>query len=262
MPPPIITLLTDFGYKDHYVGVMKGVILGISPEATIVDITHTITPYNQREGALTISNAYSYFPKGTIHVAVVDPGVGSERKAILIAAPDYTFVGPDNGIFGLLYDQLQEYSVYELTNPSFFHKPVSATFHGRDIFAPVAAHLAQGVSPSEMGQETNEYQKMIIPVPDIGEMSIKGTILYTDGFGNAVTNISRSHLETIGGQMGLKVKAGKTIIPAISQNYQNVTKGAPLALLGSSELLEISVREGNARKLLELEEGDEVFVSK
>jgi len=260
MPPAIITLLTDFGCKDHYVGVMKGVILGINPEATIVDITHTITPYNLREGAITISNAYSYFPKGTIHVTVVDPGVGNERKAILIEAPDYTFIGPDNGIFGLLYAQLKEYRVYELTNSSFFRNPVSPTFHGRDIFAPVAAYLAKGASPSEMGREINDYQAIAIPVPDIGEMSIKGTIICFDGFGNAVTNINRSHLEKIGEQTGMKVNAGETVIPAISQNYHDVKKGAPLALLGSSELLEISVSEGNARMMLGLKEGNEVLV--
>jgi len=260
MPPAIITLLTDFGYKDHYVGVIKGVILGINPEITLVDISHNITPHNVLEGAITLSNAYSYFPKGTIHVAVVDPGVGSERKAILMVAPDYTFVGPDNGIFGLLYAQLKEYRVYELSNPSFFRKSVSATFHGRDIFAPVAAYLAKGVSPSEMGREINDYQAIAIPVPDIEEMSLKGTIIYIDGFGNAVTNINRSQLGKIGGQTGLKVKAGETVISAISQNYHNVKKGAPLALLGSSELLEISIREGNARMMLGLKEGDEVLV--
>ena len=193
---------------------------------------------------------------------MVDPGVGSERKAILIDSPDYAFVGPDNGIFGLLYAQLKEYSVYELSNSSFFRNPVSATFHGRDIFAPVAAYLAQGVSPSEMGREINDYQAIAIPVPDTGEMSIKGTIISIDGFGNAVTNINRGHLEKIGGQTGLKVKAGETVIPAISQNYHNVKKGAPLALLGSSELLEISVSEGNAQMMLGLKEGNEVLVFK
>jgi len=262
MPRSIITLITDFGYKDHYVGVMKGVILGINPGATIVDITHTLTPYNLAEAATTISNAYSYFPKGTVHVAVVDPGVGSERKAILVASPDYTFVGPDNGIFSLLYTQLQEYRVYELTNARFFRKPVSSTFHGRDIFAPVAAYLAQGIAPAKMGRTINSYQKIAIPVPTIGKKGIKGTILYIDGFGNAVTNIDRSHLETLGEQTDLKIKAAETVIPAISQNYRAVKKGAPLALLGSSELLEISVSEGNARTMLGLREGDEVLVFK
>lgn len=260
MSPAIITLLTDFGYKDHYVPVMKGVILEINPEATIVDVTHAVAPFNCYEGALTISNAYSYFPRGTIHVAVVDPGVGSERKPILVASPDYTFVGPDNGIFGLLYPQLKKHRVYELTNTRFFRKTVSATFHGRDIFAPVAAYLAKGVSPSEMGREIDDYQTMAIPVPEIGEMTIKGTILSFDGFGNAITNIACIHLERLGGQSDLKVKAGGTVISGISRNYHQVKKGVPLALLGSSDLLEISLCEGNARLTLGLKEGIEVLV--
>jgi hypothetical protein len=260
MPSTIITLLTDFGYKDHYVGVMKGVILRINPQIKIVDISHNISPHNVLEGAITLSNAFSYFPKGTIHVAVVDPGVGSKRKSIVVSGKDYIFVGPDNGIFGLVYNRLKEFKVYELTNPRFFLNPVSATFHGRDIFAPTAAYLSMGFSPLEVGEEINKYQKISMPVPDIGEKIIKGNIIYFDFFGNAITNINQSHLKIIGRKELLKVKIGEKVIPRISHNYQDVEKGEALALIGSSEFLEISVREGNANKLLGLKEGDEVLV--
>ena len=260
MSSTIITLLTDFGYKDHYVGVMKGVILGINPQIKIVDISHNISPHNILEGAITLSNAFSYFPKGTIHVAVVDPGVGSKRKPIVVSGEKYIFVGPDNGIFGLVYNQLKEFKVYELTNPRLFLNPVSVTFHGRDIFAPAAAYLSKGLSPREVGEEINEYQKVSIPVPHIGEKIIRGNIIYFDFFGNAVTNINRSHLNIIGKKEFLKVKIGEKVIPKIFHHYQEVEKGKPLALIGSSELLEISVREGNASKLLDLKEGDEVIV--
>ena len=257
---PIITLLTDFGYKDHYVGVMKGVILGINPPARIVDISHNVMPHNIFQGAVTLSIAYPYFPQGTIHVAVVDPDVGSKRKAILVTGKDYSFVGPDNGIFGLVYENLKEFKVLELTNPRFFRNPVSATFHGRDIFAPVAAYLSKGVPPLEMGQEIKDYQKASISFPNIGKKKIRGNIIFIDGFGNSVTNINRSDLEKIGKKNHLKVKIKGKVIPEISQNYQNVQRGDLLALVGSAELLEISVREGSAHKVLGLKEGDEVLV--
>jgi len=260
MPPTTITLLTDFGYQDHYVGVMKGVILSINPQIKFVDISHNVSPHNVLEGAIILNNAYSYFPRGTIHIAVVDPGVGSDRKAILVAGKDYFFVGPDNGIFGLVCNRLKEFNVFELTNSRFFLKPISATFHGRDIFAPIAAYLSKGVPPAEMSQKIKNYQSLSLPVPIIEGERIKGTVIHMDGFGNLVTNINRGHLKKIGKENSLKVKIGERIITKISPNYQSVNRGKLLALIGSSEMLEISVREGNTWKMLGYKEGDEVLV--
>ncbi|MBN2468958.1 MAG: SAM-dependent chlorinase/fluorinase [Deltaproteobacteria bacterium] len=259
MSPPI-TLLTDFGYKDHYLGVMKGVILTINPSAMIVDISHSVSPHNILEGALILSNAFRYFPEGTIHVAVVDPGVGTERKAIVVSGDGYLFVGPDNGVFGLLYGQFQHFSVFELTNPSFFRSTVSATFQGRDVFAPVAAYLSNGVLPAEMGRETPKYRSLSIPVPIVRKETVTGLIILSDGFGNLLTNIDRYHLQKLGDGKKLRIAVGKNVIAGISPNYQTVGRGELLAVIGSSDLLEISIREGNARETLGLKQGDQVVV--
>lgn len=257
----VITLLTDFGYKDHYVGAMKGVILNINPEVTIVDISHGISPHKVLEGAIMLSHCYAYFPHGTIHVAVVDPGVGSERKAILVAGKDYLFVGPDNGIFGLVYNQLQDFNVFQLTKSRFFLKSISNTFHGRDIFAPIAAFLSKGVSPSEIGQAIKNYTTLSIPAPSFDKNRIIGNVIYIDGFGNLITNISKLHLKGMGTHDQMRVKIGGRIINKISEHYQGVERGELLALVGSSGLLEISIREGNACKTLGVKEGDEIVIS-
>jgi len=259
MTHSIITLLTDFGSKDHYVGAMRGVILGINPHATIVDITHHISPQSIVEGAFLLSSVYTYFPQGTIHLAVVDPGVGSERKPILVKGEKFFFVGPDNGIFGLIYDQLKKISVFELTNAHFFLKPVSATFQGRDIFAPVAAHLSRGVSPLKMGKETKNFQRLSLPQPILEKKKIRGKVMYIDSFGNLITNITVHHLKNLGKAPG-KIKIRETVISGLSKNYQEVKKGTLLAIIGSSNFLEISVREGSAQKKLKSKEGDDVKV--
>ncbi|WAC06706.1 MAG: SAM-dependent chlorinase/fluorinase [Thermodesulfobacteriota bacterium] len=256
---PIITLLTDFGSKDHYVGAMRGVILGINPLATIVDITHHISPQNIVEGAFLLSSVYTYFPQGTIHLAVVDPGVGSKRKPILVKGENFFFIGPDNGIFGLIYDQLKKISVYELTNAHFFLKPVSATFHGRDIFAPVAAYLSRGVSPLEMGKETKNFQRLSLPQPILEKKRIRGKVMYIDSFGNLITNITVNHLKKLENAPG-KIKIRENIISGLSKNYQEAKKGTLLAIIGSSNFLEISVREGSAQKKLKSQKGDDIKV--
>ncbi len=256
----IITLLSDFGYKDHYVGVMKGVILSINPSVNIVDISHGVAPQNVIHGALLLNQAYAYFPPGTIHVAVVDPGVGTTRKPILICAENCYFVGPDNGIFGLIYPQLNKYTVYELTNKHYFLRPENSTFHGRDIFAPVAAHLSQGVSPAELGHEYRTFQSTSLPAPTMEQAILSGTIIYSDTFGNLVTNISSRYLPSPMGRGCLRVRAKGLAVSGICRNYEDVEKGNPLAIIGSFGLIELSVREGNASSLFGLREGDPVMV--
>ena len=256
----IITLLTDFGSKDHYVGVMKGVILDINPRAKIVDISHEVSPQNVVESAIILKNSYSYFPHGAIHVAVVDPGVGTKRKALLVSGGGYFFVGPDNGIFDLIREQVTDFKVFELNNPRFFLETVSATFHGRDVFAPVAAYLSKGVPPLTLGRAIKTRRKLSLPKPILEKKQIKGTIIYIDGFGNLVTNINPGHLKSRRKGKSFKVKIRKKIIPAISAHYQEVEKGDILCLIGSSGLLEISAREANARSLLKVKEGAEVVV--
>jgi S-adenosyl-L-methionine hydrolase (adenosine-forming) len=259
MTHTIITLLTDFGCSDHYGGAMRGVILGINPDATIVDISHHISSQSIVEGAFLLSSVYPYFPQGTIHLAVVDPGVGSERKPILVKGENFFFIGPDNGIFGVIYDRLKKFSVYELNNTNFFLKPVSATFHGRDIFAPVAAHLSRGVSPLEMGKEIKDFQRLSLPKPMVEGKRIRGKVIYIDSFGNLITNITAHHLKKLE-KVPVKIKIGGTFISGLSRNYYEANKGSLLALIGSSNFLEISAREGSAQKKLKCKAGDDVMV--
>ena len=259
MAHSIITLLTDFGTKDHYVGALRGVILSINPEAKLVDISHHISPQNILEGAFLLSNVYSYFPYGTTHLVVVDPGVGTERKPIIVNGETFFFVGPDNGIFGLIYDQLKIYSVFELTNADFFLQPVSETFHGRDIFAPVAAYLSRGVSPPEMGKEIKDFHRLSFPQPWLEKKKIRGKVIYIDSFGNLITNITVNHLKRLE-KTPKKIKIRENVISGLSKNYQEVKKGTLLATIGSSNFLEISVREGSAQKKLKIKEGDAIEV--
>lgn len=186
----IIALLTDFGYKDNFVGIMKGVILGINPQVNLVDISHGVKPQSIFEAYFLLKNSYKFFPKGTIFVAVVDPGVGSKRKSILIETNDYFFIGPDNGIFSFL-ESHEIKNIVHLTNKEYFLKPVSSTFHGRDIFAPAAGFLSKGVSPEELGTLIKSIKRVEIPKPRIEKDKLVGEIIYIDGFGNLISNISR-----------------------------------------------------------------------
>lgn len=258
----IVTLLTDFGCKDPYVASMKGVILGINPGAVMVDISHELRPQQVFEGAMVLRGAYRYFPPGTIHVAVVDPGVGSERRGIAVTGGGYTFVGPDNGIFGLVYPQLHDLKVYHLVNQEYFRAPVSETFHGRDVFAPVAAHISTGVPPQAMGPEITNQTGIAFPVPDVGQESISGEVVYADSFGNLITNIERNHLARFGNLTQLRADIGNDTLVRFCRHYQEVKCGESLALIGSGDFLEIAVREGSARALLMLKKGDKVLVTK
>ncbi|MDQ5846979.1 MAG: SAM-dependent chlorinase/fluorinase, partial [Acidobacteriota bacterium] len=192
LPGPLITLLTDFGTADYFVGAVKGVILSINPAATIVDITHEIPPQDIEAAAFTLLAAYATFPLKTVHVAVVDPGVGSSRRPILVEAAGQFFVGPDNGIFSYLCDSVKNSQVFHLTNAKYFRQPVSPTFNGRDVFAPVAAAISNGADPQQLGDKIKDYVRLKPLMPEKSRKGeIKGRVIHIDRFGNCVTNITR-----------------------------------------------------------------------
>lgn len=251
----IITFTSDFGLDDPFVGIVKGVILSINPDATIIDITHLIPPQDVLQAALTLRSAFRFFPPQTIHLAVVDPGVGSHRKPIVIDSHPYIFVGPDNGLFSLVLGE--NFTPYLIENPRFFLPEVSQTFHGRDIFAPVAAHLSLGVPPTAIGRKLESIERLSIPSPFIREDRIIGQILAFDRFGNAITNISRELLE---GKKRISVKVGEYFIEGLSAYYGEKKPLTPLALIGSSGFLEIAINLASAKELLGLAKGDEVEV--
>jgi S-adenosylmethionine hydrolase len=243
---PLITLTTDFGLSDHYVGVMKGVILGILPAARIVDLSHQVNPYETAEAAFLIAQAYSYFPKKTVHVLVIDPGVGTSRRPILAEAGGQYFVAPDNGVLGMIYSR-EKCKVRVIDNDRFFRKPVSRTFHGRDIFAPVAAHLAKGVAPARVGKVVHDYLRPAPAVPErTGKHVWTGTVLKIDRFGNVVTNFAMSDI--LGSQFELVL--GPHVITRLAANYAEAKPGELFTIEGSSGYLEISTGQGSAAKIL------------
>ena len=260
MRKPIITLLTDFGTKDHYVASMKGVILGINPQCLLIDITHQVNPHDIQEGAFLLANAYSYFPKGTIHLSVVDPGVGGIRKPILLVTRHYFFVGPDNGLFALVAQRDRVKQVMVLAEQKYFLHKVSMTFHGRDIFAPVAAHLSLGVKPNAFGYEIDSLEELGFEKPIAKDGRLLGEVLHIDNFGNLVSNIDEEKLfRFIQGQPFVIRIGGKTI-HGLKKGYWEGRKGEPIALFGGGGFLEISIREGNAQKTLKVKKGDPIWV--
>ena len=263
-PVPIITLTTDFGTADYFVAAMKGVILSRNPEVCITDITHEIPPQDIEAGAFTLLTACSFFPRATIHVAVVDPGVGSSRKPILIMAGGQFFVGPDNGLFSYVCDRLQVTGIFHLTNAKYFLQPVSPTFNGRDIFAPVAAALSSSVNPEQLGTEITDYVRLKTLTPVTSRNGkIKGRVIHIDRFGNCVTNVTRNELssEQINSGATLRIK-GKMI--KSFRNYfaeKSDSRQKVFAIWGSAGFLEIAVANASAAKLLRVQRGDAVVVS-
>jgi S-adenosylmethionine hydrolase len=257
---PIITLLTDFGTEDHYVASVKGTILKINPKCTLIDITHHVRPHDIEEGGFILASAYSSFPRGTIHLAVVDPGVGSLRIPILLATKNYFFVGPDNGLFTfcLLREEVKE--AVALTNKKFFLSPVSTTFHGRDIFAPVAGHLSLGVGPKVFGDEIKSWVKLPFRKPKIGKEGLAGEIFHVDIFGNLISNIREEQVRHFTKERPFVVRIGRMSIQGWKKNYSEGGKGKLLAVIGSGGYLEVSVREGNAQKVLGAKRGDKVVL--
>ncbi len=251
MSPPIITLTTDFGTRDGYVGAMKGVILSICPEAHLVDITHELAPGNIQAGALTLRTSCPWFPPYAVHVAVVDPGVGTSRKPVVIQTQGGTFVGPDNGLFSLILQSFPEFQAFHLDRPHCFLPEVSATFHGRDVFASAAAHLASGTSPGDMGSLLENPVRFPLPRIETEPGKISGRVLHVDHFGNLVTNIPRQSLPLHIPPELLRVRCEDRLLHGIRRTYGDVRPGAPLALIGSSDFVEISVNQGRASDFAE-----------
>jgi hypothetical protein len=259
MPSGLITLLTDFGPDDAYVGTMKGVILRINPDVRLVDLTHAVPPQRILAGALMLRNAVGFFPDGTIHLAVVDPGVGSARRPILIETDRGFLVGPDNGVLCPAAAVMGRRGVRSLANEKFFLHPVSQTFHGRDIFAPVAAHLSRGVTPEELGPVLDLIVALELPVPRRSGGTIAGEVVHVDHFGNLMTNISADALPHFPAQQ-VCVSIGGTSIGTLLAMYSAAPEGAPLALVGSWGTVEIAVRNGSAAKMFTAAPGTPVTV--
>jgi S-adenosyl-L-methionine hydrolase (adenosine-forming) len=255
----IITLLTDFGSSDYFVGAMKGVILSINPDATIADITHEIPPQDIEAGAFNLLSCYRDFPKGTIHVAVVDPGVGSDRRAIVVECGDQFFVGPDNGLFSWVCERENNWTATQVTNARFFRRPVSNTFHGRDIFAPVAAALSLGQRPREFGTSVTEMVRLesLEPVAT-NKNTIAGRILHIDRFGNCVTNFTRQTLESQGPATSWRISLNNSEIDSFRDFFADSTTNEAVAITGSAGFIEICVRNGSAAKLLSVQRGQRV----
>ncbi|MGO9316115.1 MAG: S-adenosyl-l-methionine hydroxide adenosyltransferase family protein [Syntrophobacteraceae bacterium] len=256
MNPPIITLLTDFGLQDGYVASMKGVILGICPDAKLVDISHLVAPRDVRSGAFVLYTSYEFFPQGTIHLAVVDPGVGTERSPIAIRAKSCFFVGPDNGLFSFVLKETG-WEARRLENRQFWKSQLSSTFHGRDLFAPVAAHIARGAHFDDLGPSCDPVLAQW-GEPIVGKGQVEGEVIHIDHFGNAIINVMRETLEKQGPAEKWTTSAGKTVIHSIQQTYGRVSAGKALALTGSSGLIEIAVNHGNAASELGLRSGTKV----
>jgi hypothetical protein len=261
--PPIITLTTDFGLHDHYVGTMKGVLLEATPDAQIVDICHSVQPFDVLDGALTIAQAYSYFPSGTVHLVVVDPGVGTARRPIVVTTERHHFVAPDNGVLSLVYEREQRISVRHVTSDHYFRQPVSNTFHGRDIFSPVAAYLAKGVDPAKFGEEIADFVRFSAPRPrPVDGRTLRGVVLKVDRFGNLVTNITQQDVPMLfqPDPPAFKIVIGKREITEIKTAYALGIPGEVFGILGSMGYLEIVANRGAAAKLLGVEKGSDVNV--
>jgi len=256
----LITLLTDFGLADWFVGTMKGVILGISPRARIVDITHDIPAGDIRAAAFALAASCRFFQAGTVHVVVVDPGVGSARKAIAVQTAKYTFVGPDNGVLSWALRAEKIKAVRLLENEEYLLRSVSYTFHGRDIFAPVAAHLARGMPLRKFGPVAKDFVRLPWPAPNRSGRRIQGEVIYIDRFGNAITNIEKKVvLRTQARSCKVQVGARHLTCP-VKMFYQAAPAKTPVAVPGSCGLLEIAVNEGSAQQQLGLRVGMRVVL--
>jgi S-adenosylmethionine hydrolase len=261
---PIITLTTDFGSSDHFVGAMKGVILDILPEARIVDICHSVQAFDVLDGALTISQAYSYFPNRTIHVVIVDPGVGTARRPILASSDKYHFVAPDNGVLSLVYAREPRMHVRHITSEHYFLQPVSNTFHGRDIFAPVAAYLAKEVDSLKFGDEVEDYVRFSAPKPKaVDQNRVRGVVLKVDRFGNLITNITPQDVPMLFAAEGkaFKIVVGNSEITEIHNAYAEGAPGEVIGVLGSMGFLEIAANRGVAAQLTGAGKGTDVTIT-
>jgi S-adenosylmethionine hydrolase len=255
----LATLTTDFGLVDPFVGIMKGVVLGIAPQARMVDLTHQIPPQGVTEAGMALKQAAPFFPKYTLHVVVVDPGVGSSRDIILVRVADALFLAPDNGVLTYVLEGRRIVSAHTVKNPAYCLPVVSSTFHGRDIFAPVMGHLLRGVNPHLFGPPAQGLQLLpALPAYQIGQGAARGAVLSADHFGNLTTNLPQGPFQA---RRVTAVHVRGRIIPGISPHYSAVSEGSLGAVWGSNGHLEIFLRNGSAQKALEIKVGDEVALS-
>jgi S-adenosyl-L-methionine hydrolase (adenosine-forming) len=261
VPGPLLTLTTDYGMTDQLVGVLKGVILKIQPEAQIIDINHSVVPYDVLDGALCIGSAYRYFPSKTVHLVIVDPGVGTERRPILVSANSQYFIGPDNGVLSLIYEREDPVVVRHITSEHYFQRPVSPTFHGRDIFAPVAAWLAKNWQTEAFGEEIADFARFSLPRPKAQNGVMRGAVLRVDHFGNLITNFTLEDLPEAMRQPG---PAGFSVatkpVAKLVETFARGAAGEPVALVGSTGFIEIAVNKGNAARALGVGRGAEVVL--
>ncbi|MCG2895706.1 MAG: S-adenosyl-l-methionine hydroxide adenosyltransferase family protein [Vulcanisaeta sp.] len=262
----VITLLTDFGYDSYFVPSMKGVILSINPNATIIDITHAIPPFNIFKAAFTLWASYKYFPRGTIHVVVVDPGVGTSRRALAIKTRNYYFVGPDNGVLMMAAEDDGIEEVRSIENRTYMRPTVSSTFHGRDVFAPVAAYMSLGLDISLLGPRVTDPVRLPIPPTYVTHGLARTAIIYIDHFGNAYTGVRSNDVPILGLDYGdeLAVSIPRKNIELrvrFLRSYGFAKEGEALALINSEGFLELSINRGNFASKFGVEEGDEVVIS-
>ena len=261
MPGQIITLTTDYGTSDHLVGTVKGVILKIQPEAQIVDIHHHVVPYDVLDGALAICSAYSYFPSKTVHIVIVDPGVGTSRRSILVSANNQYFIAPDNGVLSLIYEREDPFVVRHITAEHYFLRPVSATFHGRDIFAPVAAWLTKNWQTEAFGEVIDDFTRFALPRPKTEGKELHGAVLRVDNFGNLMTNITLNDLpESMRHQGDIKMSISGKPINKFVETFADGPVDKPVALVGSAGFIEIAINRRSAAKALGAGRGAEVIM--
>ncbi len=263
MAQRVVTLTTDFGTNDHYVGTMRGVILSINPEARIVDICNAVQSFDVLDGALTITQAYSYFPKDTLHLVIVDPGVGTARRPILVTTAGHMFLAPDNGVLSLIYEREERVTVRHITAEHYYLQPVSNTFHGRDIFAAIAGHLSKGVDPSKFGDEITDYIRFAAPRPKaVNDKLTKGVVLKADKFGNLVTNITPRDVPLLfqPEPPPFKILVGKHEVTKMNTAYAQGAPGEVFGILGSMGFLEIAANRGSAAQVVGAAKGSDVGV--
>ncbi len=259
----IITFTTDFGTTDHYVGTMKGVILSINPNAKVVDICNSVQSYDVLDGALTIAHAYRYFPKDTVHLVIVDPGVGSTRRPLLVRTEHSLFVAPDNGVLSFIFDREERVNVRHITADHYFLRPVSQTFHGRDIFAAVAGHLSKGVEVSSFGNEIDDYVRFAVPRPKaVSDRALAGIIIKVDKFGNLISNITPNDLPMLfsDNPPSFRITIGNLEIGKLRTAYAQGAPGEVFAVLGSMGFLEIATNRGSAAKAIAADKGSEINI--
>ena len=257
----LITMTTDFGEADYFVASMKGVIYSINPSAEIVDLTHLIPPHDIYAAAFALRCCYEDFPKNTIHLVVVDPGVGSARRPIMVMADDYNFIGPDNGVFSYIYQSAHVNRVVHFTADHYFRQPVSSTFHGRDVFAPCAAYVSKLVDWRMMGEEVSDPVRFNTPTPVVvSEKQIQGTVIHIDRFGNLVTNITPAELTEERIRAGARVRIGKHEAARVLTHFAEANKDELFAYFGSAGFLELAVPRQSAARVVEARRGIEIEV--